>query len=92
MALAIGAVLARILTGRGPVVVVIAGGRLVLVLPCGMFVSVHDQLGRRDPGPQHLPGVNVCLAEGKTAERPLQIGDRQTGVDERTERHIARNP
>jgi hypothetical protein len=71
-----------VLTRRGVVAVVVRGVR----------VLVDRELRRRHARPQHLPRVDVGLTERKTPQRALEIGERQTGIEERSERHVARNP
>ena len=61
---------------------------LVNVIVC---VLVDDELGRRDAGAEHPLRVDVRVAEREAAERSLQLVERQTGVDERAERHVAGN-
>ena len=56
-----------------------------------VFVLVHMELRRSDTGPEHAVGVHVRVTKRQAAECPLQVGKRQAGVDERAERHVARN-
>ena len=49
------------------------------------------ELGRRHPGPQHALGGDRVAVDGEAAERALQLVERQAGVDERAEHHVAGN-
>jgi hypothetical protein len=55
-------------------------------------VLVHGELRGREAGTEDTLGMHVDLSEREAAQRSFQILERQTGVDQRAERHIARNP
>lgn len=63
---------------------------------CGLrtasFVFVHIELDGRHAGAEHAPGVHVVAGHGQAAERAPQVVDRQAGIDERAEQHVAGNP
>jgi len=61
---------------------------LVLVMMI-VRVLVHAELRGRHAGAQHAVGVNVRIAERKSPEGALQLVERQTGIEERAERHVA---
>ena len=80
----------------GVIMNVLAGSPNVLavivnVLGGSFRVVVHAELCGRHAGPQHSMRVHVRVAERQSPERLLQIGERQTGVDERAQRHVARD-
>jgi hypothetical protein len=52
----------------------------------------HAELGRRHPGPQHALGGDRVAIDGEAAEGALQILERQAGVEQRSEHHVAGNP
>ena len=52
-------------------------------------VFVHAEFRRRHAGAQHLLRVHVTVSERQAAERAGQLGERQAGVEERAERHVA---
>jgi hypothetical protein len=54
-------------------------------------VFVDAELRRRDARAQHARRMDVRVAEREAAERPLQVVERQAGVDQRAERHVARD-
>ena len=54
-------------------------------------VFVDDELRGRHAGAQYLLRADVVTGHGKAAERALQLVERQAGVDERAERHVARD-
>src|SRR6185436_1603723 len=56
----------------------------MLLVPVGMLVDREP--GRRDAGPQHALGVHVRIAERQRAQRPLQLLERQAGIEQRAER------
>jgi len=62
---------------------------VVMIVAVIVRVLVDAELGRRDAGAQHALRVHVSIAQGEAAERALQLVERQAGVDERTERHVA---
>ena len=55
------------------------------------LVLVHDELGGRDAGAQDPFRVHLIAGHREAAERALQIVERQAGVEERAERHVARD-
>ena len=66
---------------------------IVIVRACVIvFVLVDAELRGGDPRAQHARGVDVRVAERQAAERALQIVERQAGVEQRAERHVARDP
>jgi hypothetical protein len=64
---------------------------LVMVMVVGVIVRVlvHRELGCRHAGAQHALGVDVRVAEREAAERAFQLVERQAGVEQRAERHVA---
>ena len=62
---------------------------VMICLSAAMFMD--DELRRRDAGPQDTLGVDVIAGHREAAERPLELIERQTGVKERAERHVARD-
>ena len=52
---------------------------------------VHDELRRRHTGAQHALGADLVARHGEAAERARQLLERQARVEERAERHVARN-
>src|SRR5262245_39403540 len=60
--------------------------RLVMVMRISRTVLVHAELGRRDARPEHLLGGDV---PPQAAQRVLQPLEREPGVEERAERHVA---
>ncbi len=88
-------VIMRMSVGLGMTVVVrvsvvlrMAIGVRVTVLP---VVGVDREFRGGDPGSQHAIGVDVYTGKGQAAERSLQVAERQPGVEERAERHVAGN-
>ena len=73
---------------------VVVSTMLVPVVVCGrpVRVLVDGELRRRHARAQHLPRVDVRVAERETPQRALEIGKRQAGVEQRPERHVARDP
>ena len=59
---------------------------LVAVIVC---VLVDRELRRRNARAQHTFGVDVRVAKRKAAERAFQRLERQAGVEQRAERHVA---
>ena len=53
---------------------------------------VHRELRRRNAGAQDLFRAQFHLAQREAAEGVLQIVERQAGVEQRAERHVARDP
>ena len=81
----------RVLCAR--VVMMVAGdGVFVRVRRRAGVVGVDLELRRRHTRAQHAIGVNVHAREGETAQRLLQFPERKARVEERAERHVARNP
>jgi hypothetical protein len=80
-----------VLVGSRNVLGVIVNVLGVNVLGRSSGVLVYAELGRRHARTQHAIRVHVGLAERKASERLLQIGERQAGIDERAERHVARD-
>jgi hypothetical protein len=64
-------------------------GVIVNVLGGSCNVRVDRELRRRHTGSQHAIGVDVRVAEREAAERLAQIVERQAGVEQRAERHVA---
>ena len=52
---------------------------------------MHSELGRRHARPEHAVGGDGVAVERQAAEGAAQIVERQAGVDERTEHHVAGN-
>jgi hypothetical protein len=53
-----------------------------------MIVGMDVKLRRRHPRAQHAFGVNVTPVDHQAAQRRAQIVERQTGVEQRAERHV----
>src|SRR5262245_16164474 len=70
-------------------VLVIVGVVRVGSAASGMFVDA--ELRRRHPGAQHFPGVDMGVPEREAAERGLELIERQTRVEQRAQRHVARD-
>src|SRR5258705_8331748 len=54
-------------------------------------VFYHDELRGRDSSSQHPLGTNVIAVHRQAAERRLQLGHRQAGVEQGAKHHIARD-
>jgi len=80
-----------VLVGSRNVLGVIVNVLRVNVLFGSCSVRVDAELCRRHPGPQYSMGMHVRVAERQAPERLLQVGERQAGVDERAQRHVARD-
>ena len=52
-------------------------------------VLVHAELRRRDAALDHALGGDVPALDAEAAERRLQLVERQAGIDERAEDHVA---
>ena len=50
---------------------------------------VHGEFGCRQASTQDLRRVHMGIAEREAAEGGLQLVERQPGVEERAERHVA---
>src|SRR5712692_4929807 len=64
-------------------------------MPGGSFrwlMLVDDELGGRHVGAQDALGVDVIARHAQAAEGVRQLLDRQTGIEQRAERHVPRNP
>ena len=68
--------------------------RVIVVVLVRVIVAVlvDGESGRRHPGPQDARRLDVRVAERERAERALQVVERQAGVEQRAERHVARDP
>jgi hypothetical protein len=64
-------------------------GVIVNVLSGSRTVLVHAELCRGQARAQHAIGVHVRVAERKAPESPAQIVERQAGVEQGAERHVA---
>ncbi len=53
---------------------------------------VYDELRRRHPGAKDALGTDVEARHGEAAESPLQVLERQAGIEHRAERHVAGDP
>ena len=53
---------------------------------------VDTELRRRDPGSENFLRVNVRIAEREAAQRLLQLRERQPGIEQRANRHVAGDP
>jgi hypothetical protein len=71
-------------------VMIVPGGRRRVRRRAGLLV--HRELRRRHAGPEHAVGVDVIAVNGEAAERAAQVIERQTGVEQRPERHVSGNP
>jgi hypothetical protein len=77
-----------VLAGSATVLSVIV---VVTMLDGAVCVLVHGELRCRHTGAEYARGVHVGVAERETAERLLQLVDREAGVEQSAERHIARD-
>jgi hypothetical protein len=57
---------------------------------CAVFMD--DELRGRDAGAQDPRGADVIAGDGQRAERAFQLVERQAGVDQRAEEHVAGDP
>ena len=55
-----------------------------------MVVLLDDELRRRHAGAQHLLRRNLRAVDGEAAERPPELVERQPGVEQRAQHHVAR--
>ena len=83
--------------GEGPVGVVrrrpaVSVRVIMAVLVRSARVLVDREFCRRHRGAEHAVGVDVGVAERKRPQRLFEIGQRQAGVEERPERHVAGDP
>jgi hypothetical protein len=74
---------------RNVLVIVNVLGGIVNVLGGSCNVLVHAKFRRRHTRPEHAIGVDVRVAERQAPERPPQVVERQAGVEQRAERHVA---
>jgi hypothetical protein len=72
-------------------VIVVMVSVVVMVMMVREIVRVDRELRRRHASPEHTIGVQVDALDREGAERVLQFVERQTGVEQRTERHVARD-
>ncbi len=78
----------------GVVMVVIVMVVIVVMVVVGsvtMIVGVDRELGRRHTRAQHAIRMHVHVRDRQAAEGVLQRVERQAGVQQRAERHVARN-
>ena len=71
------AVIVKILLGNGRV--------------ARLAVLVHDELRGRDARPEHTPRADVEPRHGQTSERAFHILEREAGIDQCAEDHVARD-
>lgn len=64
---------------------------IVMVMIATVLVGVYRELGRGHTRAQDAIGVHVNTRERQAPERLLQRLEREPGVEERAERHIARD-
>src|SRR5215510_4962741 len=76
---------------RGSMAVVLAIVGIVRVRSAASGVFVNAELRRRHPGAQHFPGMDMGVAEREAAQRGLELVERQTRVEQRAQRHVARD-
>jgi hypothetical protein len=72
-------------------VIVLMDVIVVMVGVLSVIVFMHRELGRRHAGAEDAVGVDVISRHGEGAERVLQLVERQAGVEERAENHVARD-
>ena len=67
---------------------------LLIMIVIGVVVPmlVDTELRGRDPRPEDFLGVNVRIAEREAAQRALQLRERQPGIEQRADRHVAGDP
>ena len=72
---------------RVPVVVIV----MIVFVGVGVVaVLCHDELRRRHAGAQHLLRRDLGPVEREAPKRPSQFFERQPGIDERPQHHVAR--
>jgi hypothetical protein len=54
-----------------------------------MVIVINDELCRRDAGSQDARGVNACSLEREASQRPPELFERQSCVEQSTEHHVA---
>jgi hypothetical protein len=64
-------------------------GITLMVIDAVVRVFVNHEARRRHPGAQHFLCVHVGTVDQQAAERPLQAVERQAGVEQGTDRHVA---
>src|SRR4029079_19558199 len=64
---------------------------IVMMMLVRVVVGVDRELRRRHPSPQHAIGVDMHSVQREAAERLLQRVERQPGVKERAQSHVARD-
>ena len=57
---------------------------------CVNTVFINDELGGGDACAKHAPGRDRGSVDGKAAQRAAQLFERQTGIEEGAQHHIAR--
>src|SRR5262245_26759461 len=62
---------------------------MVMLVAMIVRVFVDGEPGRRDAGAQHACGVDVRVAEREAAKGAFELVERQAGIEERAERHVA---
>ena len=64
---------------------------VVMIVIGSCVVLVDGELRRRHAGAQHAIGVDVDAGEREAAKRALQLVERQAGIEQGAERHVARD-
>jgi hypothetical protein len=62
---------------------------IVIVMAATVVMIVYGEFNRRNAGAEYAIDVDVDAAEREAPQRALQLFDRQTGIDQRAERHVA---
>ncbi len=66
-------------------------GEVPMRMRIGPAVFADDKLRRRDPRPEHALRADLVAGDGEASERGLQPVERQAGVEQRAEHHVARD-
>ena len=64
---------------------------VVMIAAVVVCVLVDDELRRRHAGAKDTLGVDVITRYREAAKRASQLVERQPGVEQRTEHHVARD-
>ena len=64
---------------------------VVVVKVVAVIVVVNRELRGGDTGAQHAGGMDVIARDRERAERAFQFLERQAGVEQRAQHHVARD-
>jgi hypothetical protein len=76
--------------------IVVMGIVMVMIVWVMVIVMIvvrlaDAELGGADTGAEHASGSDLHISQGEAAERLFQLVERQAGIEERTEDHVAGN-